>query len=81
MMKKIPYGMTDFEAIIKDGFYYVDKTMFIEKIEKQPPSARASRLPCWKPIMTLGMPIGSTNCSAICTSASIPHRDTTNFSS
>ena len=37
MMKQIPYGLTDFEAIIKDGFYYVDKTMFIEKIEKQPP--------------------------------------------
>lgn len=36
MMKQIPYGLTDFEAIIKDGFYYVDKTMFIEKIEKQP---------------------------------------------
>lgn len=36
MMKQIPYGITDFEAIIKDNFYYVDKTMFIEKIEMQP---------------------------------------------
>lgn len=28
--------MTDFAAIIKDNYYYVDKTMFIEKIEMQP---------------------------------------------
>ena len=32
-IKKIPYGMTDFESIIRDGYYYVDKTQYIEKIE------------------------------------------------
>ena len=32
-IKKIPYGMTDFESIIRDGYYYVDKTQYIEKVE------------------------------------------------
>lgn len=33
MMKQIPYGLTDFARIQKDNYYYVDKTMFIERIE------------------------------------------------
>ena len=37
MMKQIPYGITDFGRIRKQNYYYVDKTMFIEKIEMQPP--------------------------------------------
>lgn len=37
MMKQIPYGITDFGRIQKENYYYVDKTMFIEKIEMQPP--------------------------------------------
>lgn len=36
MMKMIPYGMTDFIAIRTDNYYYVDKTSFIEKLERQP---------------------------------------------
>lgn len=32
--KRIPYGMTNFRAIIEDGYYYVDKTRFIERIEE-----------------------------------------------
>lgn len=35
-MKQIPYGLTDFGRIQKENYYYVDKTMFIEKIEMQP---------------------------------------------
>ncbi|WP_366936596.1 AAA family ATPase [Bacteroides sp.] len=35
-MKQIPYGLTDFSRIHKDNYYYVDKTMFIEKLEMQP---------------------------------------------
>lgn len=35
-MKQIPYGLTDFSRIQKDNYYYVDKTMFIEKLEMQP---------------------------------------------
>ena len=37
MMKQMPYGITDFSRIQKENYYYVDKTMFIEKIEMQPP--------------------------------------------
>ena len=36
-MKQIPYGITDFSRIQKENYYYVDKTMFIKKIEMQPP--------------------------------------------
>lgn len=32
-MKKIPYGISSFETIKTEGYYFVDKTMFIEKIE------------------------------------------------
>ena len=32
-MKKIPYGMTDFEMIRREDYYYVDKTRFIEEVE------------------------------------------------
>lgn len=32
----LPYGMTDFPQIIRDDYYYVDKTRFIEQIERQP---------------------------------------------
>lgn len=37
MMKQIPYGITDFSRIQKENYYYVDRQMFIEKIEMQPP--------------------------------------------
>ena len=32
-MKKIPYGISDYKSLISDGYYYVDKTMFLEKLE------------------------------------------------
>lgn len=32
-IKKIPYGMTDFESIICDNYYYVDKTRYIALVE------------------------------------------------
>ena len=32
-MMKIPYGVTDFAEMRQRGYYYVDKTRFIEKIE------------------------------------------------
>ena len=32
--KRIPYGMMNFVAVREDNCYYVDKTMFIEKVEK-----------------------------------------------
>ena len=32
-MKKIPYGISDYELLVKDNCYYVDKTMYLEKLE------------------------------------------------
>ena len=34
--KKIPYGISDFQLLTNDDYYYVDKTRFIEEIEKSP---------------------------------------------
>ena len=31
-MKKLPYGISNYEELVEDGYYYVDKTMYIEKI-------------------------------------------------
>ena len=33
-VKRIPYGMMNFVAIREDNYYYVDKTRFIEKVER-----------------------------------------------
>lgn len=33
--KKIPYGMTNLETIIREGYYYVDKTRFIPRLEDE----------------------------------------------
>lgn len=33
-IRQIPYGMTDFERIRTENYYYVDKTRFIDKIER-----------------------------------------------
>lgn len=35
-MKKLPYGISDYENLIEEGYYYVDKTMYIEKLEDLP---------------------------------------------
>ena len=32
-MKKLPYGISNYEKIIEDGYYYVDKTKYIEQLE------------------------------------------------
>jgi len=48
MMKQIPYGLTDFARIQKDNYYYVDKTMFIERIEMQPAYLSDSSSSVWK---------------------------------
>ena len=34
--KKIPYGISDFQLLASDDYYYVDKTRFIEEIERSP---------------------------------------------
>jgi len=33
-MVKIPYGESNFKALIDEGYYYVDKTMYLEKLER-----------------------------------------------
>ena len=35
-VKLVPYGVADFVTVIEQNLYYVDKTMFIPKLEKQP---------------------------------------------
>ena len=32
-MKKLPYGISNYEKLVEDGYYYIDKTMYIEKLE------------------------------------------------
>ena len=36
-MKQIPYGISDFPRLIREEYYYVDKTRYIELLERQPP--------------------------------------------
>ena len=35
-VKLLPYGVADFAMVIEQNLYYVDKTMFIPELEKQP---------------------------------------------
>ena len=35
-VKQVPYGVADFATVIEQDLYYVDKTMFIPELEKQP---------------------------------------------
>lgn len=35
-MKKLPYGISDYERIMENDYYYVDKTRYIEKLEDLP---------------------------------------------
>ena len=32
-MKKLPYGISNYEELVEDNYYYVDKTKYIEKLE------------------------------------------------
>ena len=32
-MKRIPYGISDYKTLITENYYYVDKTMYLEKLE------------------------------------------------
>ena len=35
-IRQIPYGMADFESVMERGLYYVDKTMYLPELERQP---------------------------------------------
>ena len=32
-MLKLPYGISDYKVLIEEGYYYIDKTMYLEKME------------------------------------------------
>ena len=34
-IKQIPYGVSDFRSVIEQNLYYVDKSMYIEELERQ----------------------------------------------
>ncbi len=34
-MKKIPYGLDNYEVIITQDYYYIDKTKYIRTVEEQ----------------------------------------------
>ena len=36
MNLKMPYGISNYEKIVNNGYYYVDKTVYIEKLENLP---------------------------------------------
>ena len=35
-MKKLPYGISNYENLIENGYYYVDKTQYLERLENLP---------------------------------------------
>ena len=35
-VKQVPYGVSDFATVMSQNIYYVDKTMFLPELEKQP---------------------------------------------
>ena len=35
-IKQLPYGVSDFEYVMRENFYYVDKTIYIPQLEAQP---------------------------------------------
>lgn len=34
-IKEVPYGVSDFDIVRRDNLYYVDKTMYLPKLESQ----------------------------------------------
>ena len=32
-MKKLPYGISNYDELVEGNYYYVDKTKYIEKLE------------------------------------------------
>ena len=43
-MLKIPYGISDYKTLKEEGYYYVDKTMYLEKLENA-----AKTITCLRP--------------------------------
>ena len=43
-MLRIPYGISDYKILKEEGYYYVDKTMYLEKLENA-----AKTITCLRP--------------------------------
>ena len=35
-VKEVPYGIANFVEVVEQNMYYVDKTMYLPLLEKQP---------------------------------------------
>ena len=86
--KRIPYGMMNFVAVREDNCYYVDKTRFIEKVEKANKFFFFIRPRRFGKSLTMSICVitmtsirrtNSTVSMATCISASIPHPITTSI--
>lgn len=53
-MKKMPYGISNYEELVNDNNYYVDKTMYIKKLENLAEKRIMFLRPCkfWKTLFT-----------------------------
>jgi hypothetical protein len=69
---RFPYGIADFQALINEGYFYVDRTDRIPLIEnagkqllflRPRPSARACGCPPWRTTTTWPGPATSSGCS------------------
>ena len=72
-IKEIPYGVSDFYIVRRDNLYYVDKTMYLPKLEAQArncfsfalaASVRACSSVCSMPTMTFSTRTSSKTCLA-----------------
>ena len=43
-VKRIPYGVSNFVEVVEQNQYYVDKTMYLPLLEKQPRDRKSTRL-------------------------------------
>ena len=89
-VKRIPYGVSDFVDIIKRNQYYVDKTMYIPKLEEEADSLFFIRPRRFGKSLLLSMMcayyditslIGLRNCSANYGLAPIQHLTEESFRS
>lgn len=49
--KKLPVGVDSFEKLVRDGYYYLDKTGFICQLAERPPNPYLlAAVPDWRPL-------------------------------
>ena len=62
-VKLVPYGVADFATVIEQNLYYVDKTMFIPELEKQPRNLFFIRPRCFGKSIFLSMLYSYYDCT------------------